>query len=146
MADIDGVRELAATETGLCVVSTSREDGSPHASVVNAGVLVHPTSGIDVVGFVVRGTARKLVHLTRTGRCAVTFRRSWSWAGVEGPADIVGPDDSYDDLDAASVARLLRDVFIAAGGTHDDWDEYDRVMREERRTAVLVYPERVYGR
>jgi len=40
---------------------------------------------------------------------------------------------------------LLREIFIAAGGTHDDWDTYDRVMREERRTAVLVTPSRVYS-
>ena len=33
---------------------------------------------------------------------------------------------------------LLRDVFVAAGGSHDDWDTYDRVMAEERRLAVFV--------
>ena len=33
----------------------------------------------------------------------------------------------------------------AAGGTHDDWDEFDRTMREQRRTAVLVTATRVYG-
>ncbi|MCW2656001.1 MAG: pyridoxamine 5-phosphate oxidase, partial [Jatrophihabitans sp.] len=39
----------------------------------------------------------------------------------------------------------LREVFTAAGGTHDDWDEYDRVMAEQGRTAVFVEPTRVYG-
>jgi len=43
------------------------------------------------------------------------------------------------------VPQLLRDVFSAAGGTHDDWDEYDRVMADEDRLAVLVRPERVYS-
>ncbi len=37
---------------------------------------------------------------------------------------------------------LLRDVFAAAGGTHADWDEFDRVMAAERRAAVLVEPTR----
>jgi hypothetical protein len=37
----------------------------------------------------------------------------------------------------------LRQVFRAAGGTHDDWDEYDRVMAADRRAAVLVTPQRV---
>jgi hypothetical protein len=41
------------------------------------------------------------------------------------------------------VPQLLRDVFAAAGGTHDDWDEYDRVMAAEGRTAVLVAPDRI---
>jgi len=36
-------------------------------------------------------------------------------------------------------------VFTAAGGTHDDWDAYDRTMVEQRRTAVLVSPSRLYG-
>jgi hypothetical protein len=40
---------------------------------------------------------------------------------------------------------LLRKIFTAAGGTHDDFDEYDRVMAKERRVAVLLEPERVYG-
>jgi hypothetical protein len=39
---------------------------------------------------------------------------------------------------------MLREIFTATGGTHDDWDTYDRVMREERRTAVLISPDRVY--
>ena len=43
------------------------------------------------------------------------------------------------------LPALLRDIFIAAGGTHDDWDEYDRVMAAERRTAVLVEPARILG-
>ena len=146
MTALGQIRALAATETGLCVVSTTRPDGSSHATVVNAGVLAHPTSGLDVVGFVVRGDARKLDHLRRTRRCAVTFRRSWSWAGVEGPLDIAGPDDVLEGLEGPAIAQLLRDVFIGAGGTHDDWDEYDRVMRGERRAAVLVHPDRVSGR
>jgi hypothetical protein len=40
---------------------------------------------------------------------------------------------------------LLRDVFTAAGGKHDDWAEYDRVMAEERRTVVFVSPVRIYS-
>ena len=40
---------------------------------------------------------------------------------------------------------LLRQVFTAAGGTHDDWDSYDRIMAEERRAAVLVSVLRIYS-
>jgi hypothetical protein len=39
----------------------------------------------------------------------------------------------------------LRDVFTAAGGTHDDWPAYDRVMAQERRAAILITPQRVYS-
>jgi hypothetical protein len=44
-----------------------------------------------------------------------------------------------------ALRALLREVFRAAGGVHDDWDTYDRVMAEERRAAVLITPRRVYS-
>ena len=34
---------------------------------------------------------------------------------------------------------------VAAGGSHDDWPTYDRVMTEQRRAAVFVAPQRVYS-
>jgi len=40
---------------------------------------------------------------------------------------------------------LLREVFQAASGTHDDFDEYDRVIADEGRVAVFVAPERILG-
>ena len=64
---------------------------------------------------------------------------------VEGRATLVGPDDPLDGIDAERLRLLLREVFTAAGGTHDDWDEYDRTMRAQRRTAVLVHPTRIYS-
>jgi hypothetical protein len=57
---------------------------------------------------------------------------------------IVGLDEPG-GADPEELRVLLRDVFSAAGGTHDDWDEYDRVMHTERRAAVLVTPERITG-
>jgi hypothetical protein len=76
---------------------------------------------------------------------AVTFRSGWQWATVEGAAELIGPDDANAQIDAEALRRLLREVFVAAGGTHDDWDAYDRAMIDERRTAVLVTPARVYS-
>ena len=76
---------------------------------------------------------------------AVTVRSGPQWVTVEGPAELAGPDDPHADVGPADVPALLRAVFIAASGTHDDWPTYDRVMAEERRTAVLVRPERIYG-
>jgi hypothetical protein len=46
-------------------------------------------------------------------------------------------------VDAERLRLLLREIFTAAGGTHDDFDAYDRVMAQERRAAVLITPERV---
>ena len=145
MATIEYVRDLSRRDHGLAVVVTQRADGSPQTSIANAGVLAHPVGGEAVVGLVARGDTRKHANLRRRSRATVVFRAGWEWGAVEGPADRAGPDDPLEGLDAGRIPQVLRDVFSAAGGTHDDWDEYDRVMAAERRVAVLVHPERIYS-
>jgi hypothetical protein len=76
----------------------------------------------------------------------VVIRAGWQWAGVEGPAELAGPDDPMPGVDAERLRLQLREIFTAAGGTHDDFDAYDRVMAEERRLAVLVRPSRISPR
>jgi hypothetical protein len=98
-----------------------------------------------VVALVARGGARKLGYLRASPRATVVLRAGWQWAAAEGPAELAGPDDGLDGIDAERLRVLLREIFVAAGGTHDDWDGYDRVMAQERRTAVLIRPERVYS-
>jgi PPOX class probable F420-dependent enzyme len=139
-ADLDLVRRLGAADHGLAVIATTRADGSVQASVVNAGVLDHPVTGEPVVGVVARGDALKVRLVRRAGRAAVTFRAGWEWAAVEGPVSLIGPDDPLPGVD---LPTLLRAIFSAAGGTHDDWDEFDRVMAAERRLALFVEPARV---
>ena len=143
--DIEAVRRFVARDHGLVVVATTRADGSVQASVVNAGVLDHPVAGSPVVGLVAQGGSAKLRHLRARPRATVVFRSGWEWLAVEGPVDLAGPSDPLAGIDAERLRLLLRDVFTAAGGTHDDFDEYDRVMVAERRTAVLLTPTRVYG-
>ena len=145
MATLDDVRRMVAGDKGLATVSVTRDDGSVHSTVVNGGVLAHPVNGHDVVGFVVRGGAHKLRLMRRRGRVALTFRNGWAWAGVEGPIDIIGPDDPFEGIDAEGLRGLLQDVFRAAGGTHEDYDEYDQVMVAERRAVVLITPQRILG-
>jgi PPOX class probable F420-dependent enzyme len=145
VASLEYLRELAGRDHGLAVVVTQRPDGSPQTSIANAGVLAHPVSGDAVVGIVVRGDTHKHENLRRRPRATVVFRAGWEWVAVEGPVDLAGPDDALPEFDGGRVPQLLRDVFRAAGGTHEDWDEYDRVMADEHRLAVLVRPERVYS-
>jgi len=126
------------------VISTRRADGTIQSSVVNAGILAHPPSGEEVLAFVTYGPV-KLANLRRRPQVSATFRSGWEWLTVEGTAQLLGPHDLSDDLDAEGVRRLLRDIFVAAGGTHDDWPSYDRTMIAQGRTAVLVSPSRIYG-
>lgn len=145
VADIADFRELIAREHGLVVVSVPRADGTISSSVVNAGVLAHPVTGATVVGMVIRGGTRKLARLRERPYANVVVRAGWQWAAAEGAAELIGPDDPYPGFDADRVRLLLREIFTAAGGTHEDFGTYDRVMKEERRTAVFVSPDRVYS-
>ena len=127
MTDLAAFARLIPADHGLCVVSTLRADGSIQSSVVNAGVLEHPVTGQPVVGLVAQGGSRKLANLRARPRVTIVVRDGWQWVAVEG------------------LRLLLRVVFTAAGGTHEDFDTYDKVMAEERRAAVLITPERVYS-
>ena len=145
MSDLDAFSSLVPLDHGLVVVSTARADGTIQSSVVNAGVIDHPRTGERVVALVSAGSSLRLANLRARPRATVVIRAGWQWAGVEGPVALAGPDDPLDGIDADRLRLLLREVFAAAGGSHDDWDEYDRVMASERRVAVLVAPERTYG-
>ncbi|MEO7060253.1 MAG: TIGR03618 family F420-dependent PPOX class oxidoreductase [Lapillicoccus sp.] len=136
---------LGAVESGLAVIATVRADRTVQASLVNAGAMTHPATGTPVLAFVTYGRV-KLANLRDRPQLAATFRSGWQWATVEGLAELVGPDDPQPWLtDADALRLLLREAFVAAGGHHDDWDEYDRVMAEQGRTVVLVAPTRVYS-
>jgi PPOX class probable F420-dependent enzyme len=145
VTDLAAFAELVPLDHGLCVISTLRSDGSVQSSVVNAGVLAHPLRGGQVVGLVAVGGARRLRNLRADPRATIVVRAGWRWATVEGDAEIIGPDDPHPEVDGEGLRLLLRTIFQAAGGTHDDYDAYDRVMVQERRAAVLITPRRVYA-
>src|SRR3954465_9418723 len=138
MTDVSAFAEMVPMDHGLCVLTTLRGDGSAQSSVVNAGVLPHPLSGSPVIDLVAVGGSRKLHNLRANPRATIVARAGWQWATVEGDVEILGPDDRHPDLDGDAVRLLLRDIFTAGGGTHDDWETYDRVMEHERRAAVLI--------
>lgn len=145
MNDIDEVRDFLSTEHGLATVSTTQADGRVLSSIVNCGVIDHPVTGMPCVALVSRGDAARLGHIRRGSQVTIAIRRGWTWRSVTGPADIIGPDDPATGVDDEGLRMLLRDVFTAAGGTHDDFDEYDRAMADERRAAVFVAPDRILG-
>jgi hypothetical protein len=89
----------------------------------------------------VAGGTRKLELLRVDGRATLVFKAGWEWAAVSGPVRLVGPDDGAEF--GLPVPELIRTVFRAAGGTHGDWEEFDRVMAAERRCAVFVRADHV---
>jgi PPOX class probable F420-dependent enzyme len=137
----DGLRritELASQENWLAVLVTTRADGQPSVSGVNAGILPHPATGTPVVGLVSAGGTAKLRNLRTTPSATLVFRAGWQWVAVTGPTELAGPDDPH----SYELPTLLRDIYHAAGGSHPDLDEYDREMAADRRAAVLLTPTR----
>jgi PPOX class probable F420-dependent enzyme len=144
MTSLQAAAALGRAEQGLAIVSTLRSENTIQSTLVNAGVLDHPETGRPAVAFVTAGRVKR-AHLRARPQITVTFRSGWQWASIEGHAVLAGPDDPQPWLNPADVPALLRAIFTAAGGEHDDWDEFDAVMVRERRLAVLIDPIRVYS-
>ena len=144
MTTLDDVAALARAEQGLMVASTLRADATIQSSLVNAAIMAHPLSAEPALAFVTYGRV-KLANLRSRPQLTATARSGWQWASVEGRAELIGPDDPNAAVDAERLRLLLREVFAAAGGTHDDWDAYDDVMADQRRTVVLVEPLKIYS-
>jgi PPOX class probable F420-dependent enzyme len=144
MSALEPFAELGRQVNGLTVVSTLRADLTMQASLVNAGVLPSPLDDQPALAFVTYGKV-KLANLRARPQITATVQSGWRWATVEGHGVLVGPDDPHEGIDAERLPLLLREIFQAAGGSHDDWDEYDRTMLEQRRTAVLITPSRAYS-
>ena len=126
------------------VVSTLRADATIQSSVVNAGVMAHPFGGEPVLAFVTYGKV-KLAQPSRATRGDDDVSQWLAVGGRRGRAELIGPTIRTRDVDPERLRLLLREVFTAAGGSHDDWDAYDRVMLEQQRTAVFIVPTRIYS-
>lgn len=144
--DLDHAREIIGKENGLATCVTLRADGSAQATLVNAGVLPHPVKGGEVIGFVVRGDAKKLQNLRARTRATVLFRSGWDWVTVEGDAELCGPDDAHAGIGGEDARCLIRRIYAASvGGTEEDWSALDDTFDSEKHTAVLVRPVRTYS-
>jgi hypothetical protein len=143
MTDLATVAELATADHNLAVLAVARPDGTVQASVVSAGVIADPVDGSPGVGLVANGGTRKLSLLRADPRATVVVKAGFRWAALSGPVRLIGPDDrAHPDID---VPALIRSVYVAAGGTHEDWEEFDRVMAADRRCAVFVRGEHVWS-
>jgi len=125
------------------LITTSPRTTDPQIAVVNAAVIEHPLTGLDVVALVGR-VGLKLRNLRITPRATLVFRAGWEWVAVRGPVELSGPDDPNPEINAEDQRQLLRTIYLAAGGNHPNLDDYDQSMKNERRCAVLVTPERIW--
>lgn len=124
-------------ENHLAVVTTLSSSGKAQATVVSAG----PHEGR--MAFVSREDTLKVRHARRGSRCTVTVIRpdTMRYLTVEGPATVHGWDNTRPEV----LLPLLRQAYKAVGRDPEGIKDFDRTMQDERRTVVLVTPERVYG-
>ena len=145
MSDIETFSNYLLEETGLATVSTTQIDGRILSTVVNCGMIEHPITGDACVAFVSGSNAARLKHIERGSQVTVSVRRGWVWSSVTGPADLIKSESLPEGIDSEKMRLLLREVFHAAGGVHDDLEEYDKAMAAEKRAVVCVSPDRILG-
>jgi PPOX class probable F420-dependent enzyme len=119
-------RKFLDESPNVGVVTTLREDGSPHSTIV----------WVDVEdGKVSFNTARgraKSKHLERDPRASLLMvdpDNAWKWVAVSGPAELTeeGADAQIDKLAKKYLGK----------------DEYPWRKPEETRVKVLIEPEKV---
>ncbi len=133
----DKVKEFA-TETHRGVLTTFRRNGAAQMSIISCGPFR------DGVAFTVTEDRVKLWNLRRNPRCSLLISREswWGFVVLEGHAQVL----SAGNTDADELRLALREVYSAATGQdHPNWEEYDQAMRDDRRSAVIVIPDRIYG-
>ena len=122
------------------VVQTIQANGAVHASVVVCGAY----QGYMALASVYP-KSRKVRNLRRNPQCTVlSVTPDWRcYVVVEGQARLMGAFNT----DIEELRVTLREIFRACSGQeHPDWDEYDRAMVAQDAVAILVTPERVYGK
>lgn len=84
-----------------------------------------------------RETAMKVRHLRADPRawlCVLPDTFFGDWVHITGTTHIISLPEAMD---------LLVDYYRLANGEHEDWDEYQAAMEQEKRCVVVITPERV---
>lgn len=133
----DRVREFVS-ENRQAVLTTFRKNGAAQMSIVTVG----PYG--EGVGFTTTEDRAKLHNLVRDSRCSLLVSKSdwWGYVVLEGRAKVLRRGESDDE----ELRDALRGIYRSASAQeHPDWEDYDRAMVEDRRAAIIVVPDHVYG-
>jgi PPOX class probable F420-dependent enzyme len=121
------------------VLTSFRRNGMPQLSIVT----VYPREG--GVGISITENRMKFKNLLRDPRCSVLISHADWWSGFlvfEGRAELTHSGNT--DLEKLRMAR--RHIFSATTRRRSaDWDEYDRIANEDKRVAMVLRPDHVYG-
>jgi len=121
------------------VLTSFRRNGMPQLSIVT----VYPRDG--GVGISITENRIKFKNLLRDPRCSVLVSHADWWSGFlvfEGKAELTHSGNT--NPEALRMAR--RAIFSATTRRRSaDWDEYDRIADADKRVAMLLRPEHIYG-
>ena len=120
------------------VVTTIKRDGRPQLSNIS-----YHLGDDGVIRISVTDGRAKTANLRRDPRVSlyVVGNDFWSYAVVEGQADITAAATSPDDDTTDELVALYRSL----AGEHPDWDEYRSAMVTDRRVVLRIHPEHGYG-
>lgn len=134
----DALRKLLKSRQ-LGVLATLLPDGRPHLSTI--------TYSVDEASSTIRVSLTDSRVKTRNLRADpraslhVTGDSPWSWVTAEGTGELTPvAADAHD----ATVEELVL-YYRQASGEHPDWDEYRRVMVDDKRLVLRLDVERLYG-
>ena len=121
------------------VLTTFRRNGMPQLSIVT----VYPRDG--GVGISITETRAKFKNLLRDPRCSVLISHADWWSGFlvfEGRAELTHSGNA----DAETLRRARRHIFSATTRRRSaTWEDYDRFTEADKRVAMVVRPDHVYG-
>ena len=121
------------------VMTTFRRNGMPQLSVVT----VYPRDA--GVGISITETRIKFKNLLRDPRSSVLISHEDWWSGflvVEGTMEMQHSGNT--DPEELRLAR--RSIFSATTRRRSaDWDEYDRLVDDDKRVAMILRPDAIYG-
>ncbi|GAA2733670.1 PPOX class F420-dependent oxidoreductase [Pedococcus aerophilus] len=141
--DLDPSLLSLAADHHLGSLAALKRDGRPQLSVVNYAFDPTAQDGPLVRVSVVDGRA-KVANLRRDPRASllVTSGDGWSYAVLEGDAELSPVARSQDDATVDELVELYRTI---RGEDHPDWDEYRTAMVADRRLVLRLRVTRVYG-
>ena len=120
------------------VLTTFRANGAAQMSIVTVGLLKNSAA------FSTTEERAKLKNLKRDPRCSLLISsQNWSqYVVLEGTAKLYTMKNTKDE----ELSLILREVYRSANGNeHPDWNDYDIAMKTDRRVAVSIAPDNIYG-
>ena len=121
------------------VLAAVKKDGRPHLS--NVGYAYDAERRLFRVSVTADRVKTRLLVADPRVTLHVASRDFWTWAAVEGTAELTPvAADPHD----ATVDELV-EYYRGVSGEHPDWDEYRAAMVADRRLVVRFTAEHAYG-